>query len=97
MQVQDLFPKKCVKASRTRPVNILSDRELQVLKLVARGYSSQQIAKQILVGVKTVETYRSRLTQKLGLRSRSDVVRFAVQMGLLTPEILEGEEGRPAG
>jgi len=96
MQVQDLFPKKSVKASRTRPVNILSDRELQVLKLVARGYSSQQIAKQIVVGVKTVETYRSRLAQKLGLRTRSDVVRFAVQMGLLTPETLEAEEGRPA-
>jgi DNA-binding NarL/FixJ family response regulator len=44
--------------------------------------------------VKTVETYRSRLAQKLGLRTRSDVVRFAVQMGLLTPEMLEAEEGR---
>ena len=92
--VQDAFAKKSSKARRTGPVNILSDRELQVLRLVARGYSSQQIAKQILVGVKTVETYRSRLTQKLGLRSRSDVVRFAVQMGLLTPEMLEVEEGR---
>jgi DNA-binding NarL/FixJ family response regulator len=47
------------------------------------------------VGVKTVETYRSRLTQKLGLRTRSDVVRFAIQMGILTPEMLEAEEGRP--
>jgi len=43
--------------------------------------------------VKTVETYRSRLAEKLGLRTRSDVVRFAVQMGLLTPEMLEAEEG----
>ena len=65
-----------------------------MLKLVARGYSSQQIAKQILVGVKTVETYRSRLAQTLGLRTRGDVVRFAVQMGLLTPEMLESEESR---
>jgi len=95
--VQDVLAKRGVKASRTRPVNILSDRELQVLRLVARGYSSQQIAKQILVGVKTVETYRSRLSQKLGLRTRSDVVRFAVQMGLLTPEVLETEEDRPSG
>ena len=94
--VQDVLAKKGTKARRTRPVNILSDRELQVLKLVARGYSSQQIAKQILVGVKTVETYRSRLAQKLGLRTRSDVVRFAVQMGLLTPEMLEPEEDLPA-
>jgi two-component system, NarL family, response regulator NreC len=94
--VQDVLAKRGAKVRPKRPVNILSDRELQVLKLVARGYSSQQIAKQILVGVKTVETYRSRLAQKLGLRTRSDVVRFAVQMGLLTPETLEAEEGRAA-
>ncbi len=91
--VQDVLAKRGAKAGRTRPVNILSDRELQVLRLVARGYSSPQIAKQIFVSVKTVETYRSRLADKLGLRTRSDAVRFAVQMGLLTPETLEAEEG----
>jgi two-component system response regulator NreC len=89
--VQDVLAKKGTKTSPTQPVNILSGRELQVLKLVARGYSSAQISKQIAVGVKTVETYRSRLAEKLGLRTRSDVVRFAVQMGLLTPETLENE------
>jgi two-component system, NarL family, response regulator NreC len=94
--VQDVLAKKSGKARSKRPVNILSERELQVLKLVARGYSSQQIAKQILVGVKSVETYRSRLAEKLGLRTRSDVIRFAVQMGLLTPETLEAEESRSA-
>jgi two-component system response regulator NreC len=94
--VQDMLAKKGARARRTGPVNVLSERELQVLRLVARGYSSQQVAKQILVGVKTVETYRSRLAQKLGLRTRSDVVRFAVQMGLLTPETLDAEEGRPS-
>jgi two-component system response regulator NreC len=66
---------------------------LQVLTLVARGYTSAEIAKQIFVGVKTIETYRSRLTEKLGLRKRRDVIRFAVQMGLLTPEALENEPG----
>jgi two-component system response regulator NreC len=95
--VQDVLAKRGAKAPRIRPVSILSDRELQVLRLVARGYSSQQIAKQILVGVKTVETYRSRLAQKLGLKTRSDLVRFAVQMGLLTPETLETEPDPPAG
>ena len=94
--VQDVLSKKGVKGRRSGPVNILSDRELQVLRLVARGFSSQQIAKQIVVGVKTVETYRSRLAQKLGLRTRSDVVRFALQMGLLTAEMLEAEQGRRA-
>ena len=94
--VQDVLAKKGAKAGPTLPVNILSDRELQVLRLVARGYTSAQIAKQIFVGVKTVETYRSRFAEKLGLRTRSDVIRFAVQMGLLTPEALESEPDHSA-
>jgi two-component system response regulator NreC len=94
--VQDVLAKKGTKAGSPQPVNILSDRELQVLGLVARGYTSAQIAKQISVGVKTVETYRSRFVEKLGLRTRSDVIRFAVQMGLLTPETLESEPDHSA-
>jgi two-component system response regulator NreC len=94
--VQDVLAKRATRAGPTPPVNILSAREMQVLKLVARGYSSPQIAKQIFVGVKTVETYRSRFAEKLGLRTRSDVIRFAVQMGLLTPETLESEPGGSA-
>ena len=93
--VQDVLAKRA-RAGPKRPVNILSDRELQVLNLVARGYTSAQIAKQIFVGVKTVETYRSRFAEKLGLRTRSDVIHFAVRMGLLTPETLESEPGRSA-
>jgi len=94
--VQDVLAKKGTKADPTQTTNILSDRELQVLGLVARGYTSAQIAKQISVGVKTVETYRSRFADKLGLRTRSDVIRFAVQMGLLTPEALENEPDHSA-
>lgn len=70
---------------------ILSDRELQVLRLVARGYSSRQIAGTIFVSIKTVETYRARLLDKLGLRTRSEVVRYAMHMGLLTNEALDTE------
>lgn len=94
--VQEVLAKRSTKAGPARPVNILSDRELQVLGLVARGYTSQEIAKMIFLGVKTIETYRSRFAEKLGLRTRSDVIRFAVQMGLLTPETLESEPGRSA-
>jgi two-component system response regulator NreC len=94
--VQDVLAKRSTKDGSTRPANILSHRELQVLTLVARGYTSAEIAKQIFVGVKTIETYRSRLAEKLGLRTRSDVVRFAVQMGLLTSETLEKEQDAPS-
>jgi len=89
--VHDVLAKRGRKAGPERAVNILSDRELQVLSFVARGHTSAQIAKEIFVGVKTVETYRARFAEKLGLRTRSDVIRFAVQMGLLTPETLESE------
>jgi two-component system response regulator NreC len=94
--VQDVLANRGTKAGPERAVNILSDRELQVLSLVARGHTSVQIAKKIFVGVKTVETYRARFAEKLGLRTRSDVIRFAVQMGLLTPETLESEPGPSA-
>jgi two-component system response regulator NreC len=94
--VQDVLAKSSPRAHPTRPVHILSPRELQVLRLVARGYTSAEIAKQLFVGVKTIETYRLRLTEKLGLQTRSDVVRFAVQMGLLTPESMESEPGASA-
>lgn len=65
---------------------VLSERELQVLKLVAEGFSSREIAEQILVGTKTVETYRGRFAEKLGLTSRADIVRYALEIGLLSPE-----------
>lgn len=68
------------------PSFVLSERELQVLKLVAEGFSSREIAEQIFVGTKTVETYRGRFAEKLGLKSRADIVRYALEVGLLSPE-----------
>jgi two-component system, NarL family, response regulator NreC len=91
--VEDVLAKRKTRAGAKAPVNILSQRELQVLGLVARGYTSAEIAKQIFVGVKTIETYRARIFEKLGLQTRSDLIRFAVQLGLLTPEALESEPG----
>lgn len=87
--VQDVLAKRGSKPHSKGPVKILSDREQQVLKLVAQGYSSPEIAKQIFVSVKTVETYRARFADKLGLRTRSEVVRYAIRMGLLTAESVE--------
>jgi len=64
------------------PVSPLSQREREVLELVAQGYTNQQTADQLGLSVKTVETYRSRLVEKLGLRSRADLVRYALDSGL---------------
>jgi two-component system response regulator NreC len=65
------------------PLSTLSDREREVMVDVANGYTSQQIADRLALSVKTVESYRARLMQKLGLKSRADLVRLAVDSGLL--------------
>jgi DNA-binding NarL/FixJ family response regulator len=61
----------------------LSERESEVVRLVARGYSNKEIAGKLDVSVKTVETYRYRAVEKLGLRSRADLVRYAIERGWL--------------
>ncbi len=69
----------------TRPPDQpLSRREREVLTRVARGFTNQEIAEQLSLSVKTVETYRARLMMKLDLRSRADLVRYALDHGLLT-------------
>ena len=64
----------------------LSQREQEVLKLVAQGFTNQQIADQLYLSVKTVETYKARIMEKLSLRGRAELVRFALQRGLLAQE-----------
>ena len=56
----------------------LSDRELQVLRLLGEGYSTSKIAKTLCLSVKTIETYRAHLKRKLGLRDSSELLRYAV-------------------
>jgi DNA-binding NarL/FixJ family response regulator len=64
----------------------LSPRELEVLCLLARGYTNQQVADRIFVSVKTVETYRARVLEKLGLRTRAELTRYALAHDLLSVE-----------
>ncbi len=63
---------------RQNAEHLLSDREKQVLTLVARGYTNREIAKTLAVGTKTVETYRARAMVKASLTSRSEIVSFVV-------------------
>lgn len=62
----------------------LSERELEVLRLVALGHTNQEIADALYLSIKTVESYKGRLMEKLGLRGRAALVRYAVEAGLLT-------------
>jgi|YNPNPStandDraft_1061719.scaffolds.fasta_scaffold20081_3 two-component system response regulator NreC len=61
----------------------LSPRETEVLALIAAGYSNQQIAEKLVISVKTVETHKAHIMEKLGARSRVDLVRYALDKGLL--------------
>lgn len=61
----------------------LSRRETQVLEFVAYGYTSQQIADKLGLSIKTVDGYRARLTEKLALKNRADLVRYALEQGIL--------------
>ena len=63
--------------------NQLSDRETEVLRLIAKGYSNKEIAGQLNLSVKTIETYKTRSMDKVGLRSRTDIVRYAYHQGWL--------------
>jgi two-component system response regulator NreC len=54
--------------------------------LEARGHTNQEIAGRLFLSVKTIETYRARIAEKLGLRARAELVRYALEVGLLGPE-----------
>jgi len=64
----------------------LSRRELTVLRYLAQGHSYQAIANKLCLSIKTVESYRARISQKLGFRKRAEIVRYALMTGLLTSE-----------
>ncbi len=65
------------------PLQTLSDRELQVLTRLASGARNREIACQLCISVRTVDSHRRRILQKLGLRNNSDLTRFAVRRGLV--------------
>jgi two-component system response regulator NreC len=78
----ELLPKNSKEANGT---SHLSDRELEVLKYIAYGYTYEEIAKKLFVSVKSVETYRGRISKKLGLDTRAKMVRYALEIGLIAP------------
>lgn len=73
---------------RKKPANsesneeILSNREKEVLKYVALGYTNKQIAEKLVVSIKTIESHKARIREKLNLSYRSDLVRYAIENGL---------------
>jgi two-component system, NarL family, response regulator NreC len=70
-------------AERRADQDPLSEREREVLRLLALGYTNQEIAKQLFISVRTAETHRAHVMQKLRLASRAELVRYALANGLL--------------
>jgi two-component system response regulator NreC len=70
-------------AERRAEEDPLSDREREVLRLLALGHTNQEIAKQLYISVRTAETHRAHIMQKLRLSSRAELVRYALAQGLL--------------
>lgn len=84
--IMEKMVSKLGQPSEGAPEACLSNRELQVLVALARGSTTREISNALHVSVSTVETYRSRVLEKLDLRNVADITRFAIRRGLIAPD-----------
>ena len=63
--------------------DVLTPRELQVLKLIAEAHTSKEIAKELFISIKTVERHRANILDKLGMTDRVELTRYAIRRGLI--------------
>ena len=85
-KVAGIMAEVVIRSATVSPLNLLSTRERQILQLVAEGRSSAQMAATLHLSPKTVDTYRSRLMQKLHIGDVAGLVKFAIQHGLTSLE-----------
>lgn len=76
-------------APAVRGYDLLSEREQQIFRLVAEGNSTNQIAEVLCVSPKTVEKHRTNIMKKLGIKDRLEVVKYAVRIGIIDPQLWE--------
>ncbi|GIH90383.1 DNA-binding response regulator [Planobispora siamensis] len=72
-------------AAERQPADVLTPREEEILKLVAEGHSSKDIADMLVISVKTVDRHRANILGKLGMRDRLELTRYAIRAGLIEP------------
>jgi two-component system response regulator NreC len=75
-----------VKADDLDPYEALTTRERQVLQLAAEGHTNAEIAARLVISPRTVETHRANLMRKLNLRTQTDLIRYALQRGIIPLE-----------
>jgi DNA-binding NarL/FixJ family response regulator len=73
---------RSLESGHASPLESLSGREMEVLRLLGKGCPSKEIANRLTLSAKTVSTYRARILQKLGLQSTGEIVRYAVNNGV---------------
>jgi DNA-binding NarL/FixJ family response regulator len=83
--VNDYLQQRTLEKKKS-PLASLSEREREILQLAAEGKSSAEIGRVLFLSPKTVETYRSRMMQKLGIRDHAALIKFAIQYGVTTVE-----------
>jgi DNA-binding NarL/FixJ family response regulator len=77
-------PRRAAEDAATDPYELLTDREKQVLRLVAEGHSNKEIADVLGISVKTAMSHREHVMEKLDLHSRTDLIKFALRRGVIT-------------
>ncbi|QTD40550.1 response regulator transcription factor [Sporosarcina sp. Te-1] len=77
------FVQKDFQEEETDPYKILSRREIEILPLVAKGYGNKEIAEKLYISVKTVEAHKSKMMEKLNLKSRPELVEYALKKKFL--------------
>lgn len=79
-------PSASTRSTLAHALSVLTPRELEVLKLVAEGHTNQEIADLLVLSIKTVQAHRANVMEKLGLSDITQLVRFALRHGLISPE-----------
>ena len=73
------------RAGHLTSANPLTPRESEIVKLIAEGHTSKEIASTLVISEKTVERHRANVLEKLGMRDRVDLTRYAIRVGLVEP------------
>jgi DNA-binding NarL/FixJ family response regulator len=73
------------RADKEDDFDVLTPRELEVLKLIAEGHTSKEIAAMLVISIKTVDRHRTNMLEKLGMRDRVELTRYAIRRGLIEP------------
>lgn len=82
-EVSKLLVNQMIHENELSPIQVLSDREYEVLLLIGQGWSITRISKKLALSVKTVSTYRTRLMSKLELQSNTDLVKYMIRQGII--------------